>query len=649
MPKEFVHGVLTPNAKPKPRRVIRSKRRIEQDTVARSLKQLLAADRPEICIVRRLGGIGDVIMTTPAVKHIKRVIPHCHLVYATDLGYAQGALGDVLKHNPYIDELIDYRTIGSRRFQLSIDLTVTGLSRERGREIPPNRIDMFAERTGVDLLDDPLPTYVITESERQWAQAKLADIGKGNDIKFIAIHARSNDVRRTWPLRYIDELIEMLEKHDDIHVLVLDWKENHKWQGKNVTPLTYMNIRRVAAIIDQCSLVLCPDSSILHLAGALECNILSIFGTTSPESRINHYSRASAMLAGLPCQVPCPCWYRPTCTKTPGATMDCFLKIKPEAVYKAIMLKLEEKSEAKKIHAMETEGMKKHAILVKRRHGGFGDIAMSLTGIEALKKAYPTADIHYALPKKYHEVVENAPLVSSIIDAGKKMSTKQYKMIIDISSCCAYYEFNRLKSKKKVEKSRVEVFSEALGVRSHLPDLLPRYYPRKEEIDWAKKFLGKTNKPRVALVLRAAEEYRNWPIENYEELAHKLRNKTQTVIIDPERIWDFNHVIDACGFSFRKAAAIVSQCSAVVTPDTSHLHIAAALGIPTVALFGPIDPNVRCKGYPKVKVVTAGLDCSPCWRSALNKCENTQRIDGYSRCMMDIPVEAVYDQLQNLL
>ena len=161
------HGVILPSRRPTPAHVVnvRSRRHKQKNTRIR-LDKLLRAANPIICIQRRLGGIGDVLMTTPILKAIKTLIPRCHLVYATDLDYSKGALAQVIQHNPYVNKLISNAEIREGSYDYAVDITSTGLSRERSGTIPPNRIDMFAEEVGVEVSSDPVPVYIVTKKER---------------------------------------------------------------------------------------------------------------------------------------------------------------------------------------------------------------------------------------------------------------------------------------------------------------------------------------------------------------------------------------------------------------------------------------------------------------------------------------------------
>lgn len=83
--------------------------------------------------------------------------------------------------------------------------------------------------------------------------------------------------------------------------------------------------------------------------------------------------------------------------------------------------------------------------------------------------------------------------------------------------------------------------------------------------------------------------------------------------------------------------ALMRRARLMISNDTGPLHLAVAVGTPTVSMFGPTDPR-RTGPYPfggeKNSVLTAKLDCAPCFKSA---CRHTPELE----CMTAIPVEQV--------
>ena len=84
--------------------------------------------------------------------------------------------------------------------------------------------------------------------------------------------------------------------------------------------------------------------------------------------------------------------------------------------------------------------------------------------------------------------------------------------------------------------------------------------------------------------------------------------------------------------TLRDLAYLYARSVLVVTTDSGPMHVAAAVGTPTVALFGPTDPARTGPYGPGHTVIRAGLSCSPCF---LKRCETM-------RCMEEISVEEVF-------
>jgi heptosyltransferase-2 len=92
------------------------------------------------------------------------------------------------------------------------------------------------------------------------------------------------------------------------------------------------------------------------------------------------------------------------------------------------------------------------------------------------------------------------------------------------------------------------------------------------------------------------------------------------------------------------AAAMIEQAKLFVTNDSGLMHLATALGVPTIALFGPTDPR-RTRPYGSGhRIVRLGLDCSPCWRTeTLGRAFHCSR--GRPECIENIEVGRVLDEV----
>ena len=85
--------------------------------------------------------------------------------------------------------------------------------------------------------------------------------------------------------------------------------------------------------------------------------------------------------------------------------------------------------------------------------------------------------------------------------------------------------------------------------------------------------------------------------------------------------------------SIRELMAVIKRCRLFLTNDTGPMHIAAAFGVPVVAVFGPTDSTTTAPCGDDHQIVRQSVECSPC---LLRECP----ID--HRCMIGVTVEQVY-------
>ena len=88
--------------------------------------------------------------------------------------------------------------------------------------------------------------------------------------------------------------------------------------------------------------------------------------------------------------------------------------------------------------------------------------------------------------------------------------------------------------------------------------------------------------------------------------------------------------------SLRDLAWLYKKAALLITTDSGPMHLAAAVGTPVIALFGPTSP-ARTGPYNQIdQVIRAGVQCSPCFRK---ECESMI-------CMKEITVESVWERIR---
>jgi len=143
-------------------------------------------------------------------------------------------------------------------------------------------------------------------------------------------------------------------------------------------------------------------------------------------------------------------------------------------------------------------------------------------------------------------------------------------------------------------------------------NLLPKYNISEKKREEVAQWLWEKNpdkKPMVGIVLRAGAWPRDW---NYNCLASKIADWLYTrgympVGIDPIKPLVNSYGISCVGKQIDFVAALLEQCTAILTPDTGILHLAQAVNIPQVALWGIIPPALRVEGYDCIVVPKKSL------------------------------------------
>lgn len=84
--------------------------------------------------------------------------------------------------------------------------------------------------------------------------------------------------------------------------------------------------------------------------------------------------------------------------------------------------------------------------------------------------------------------------------------------------------------------------------------------------------------------------------------------------------------------SLEQTAAAIATCALFIGPDSGLVHLALALGVPTVGLYGPVRPDTAFGPRARLRAVTAPVACAGCWTDG--------RMTQPGVCPLDIHSEA---------
>jgi len=192
-----------------------------------------------------------------------------------------------------------------------------------------------------------------------------------------------------------------------------------------------------------------------------------------------------------------------------------------------------------------------------------------------------------------------------------------------------------------------------------------RFVVRKEEQDQADALLeGLDLQGKTLLGLHPGSSARNrmwmkrWPVERFAELSRIAREElalTPMAFLGPEEgalkeAWlraDPQGILLEVS-SVGLAGALLRRCRLLATNDSAYLHLACAMEIPVLAVFGP-SPETRT--YPwgvPMKVVTHDPGCRTCW-SPCTAGKHPACFRKDRACLIGITVEQMAKELQELL
>ena len=147
---------------------------------------------------------------------------------------------------------------------------------------------------------------------------------------------------------------------------------------------------------------------------------------------------------------------------------------------------------------------------------------------------------------------------------------------------------------------------------------------------------------------------KRWPAEKYAELSDKILKELggQIVIFGgPDDIEAAAKVeknmkqraINIAGkTTIKHLAASIKRCRVFITNDSGPMHIAAAMNIPVVAIFGPTIKQFGFFPYSKnAVVIEKNVSCKPCSPHGPSKCP-----EKYFECMNKITVDEVFDAVK---
>jgi heptosyltransferase-2 len=251
--------------------------------------------------------------------------------------------------------------------------------------------------------------------------------------------------------------------------------------------------------------------------------------------------------------------------------------------------------------------------------GALGDFILALPALETIRKAFPHAKSVIMGYPRILELVEKRFYADEILSIDQKGMASFFvrEGVLD-SQLSQYFETFDL----------IVVFGKE-GEGTVIGNL--------------RKSKGVTPEERSKVLILhpgSGSKKKDWPLDRFLNLAHTVQDQLGSrilIVLGPaegpevQRAFEGmrpNPPILAKGLTLLQLASVMEGCRFFVGNDSGISHMAAALGLPTVVIFGPTDQRVWSPRGEKTFVVSRDIYCSPCPQERFFQCKNLECLRG---------------------
>jgi len=331
------------------------------------------------------------------------------------------------------------------------------------------------------------------------------------------------------------------------------------------------------------------------------------------------------------------------------------------------------------------------------RLSSIGDVVLTSALIRCIKNAYPNAQVDFVIKKQFRQLVEYNPHIHTIyiVDSSEgfsglrklkaKIRLAEYDVFLDIHKNMRSFYIRTGCGAKTTLLFKKQIFRRTLltnlGIDKYtiVTPVYQRfiqaaksiaveydgkgtefYIPSEIESNIKNELISKkllSQKPYVLLCPGASFKNKQWLPEHFAELANKLLNTENVNVLlvggkSEIEICKYivqetqNRVFDFSGhLNILESGVVAKYAKIVVANDTGMLHIAEALKVLVIGIYGP---TARQLGYypilEKSQVAEINLPCRPCTKMGAKSCTKK-----HWKCMKDITTTMVFDKIKPLI
>ncbi|UCB52679.1 MAG: glycosyltransferase family 9 protein [Candidatus Zixiibacteriota bacterium] len=333
------------------------------------------------------------------------------------------------------------------------------------------------------------------------------------------------------------------------------------------------------------------------------------------------------------------------------------------------------------------------------RLSSLGDVILTAPVIAALKAKFPHSELFFLTKARYADLLRNDPRISSLVEfdpRGKhrglsgfaslisELRSYDFDLLVDLHANLRSFLVRRLvKSRIKLKYNKrwlrrwlmvhlrflktkalrtVHSYLEPLQkLEVELPQPSPLIFLSRDDLGFSNHFLLERQVKKDDIVVGvhpgAKWETKRWDEEKFARVCQSLVEKSDCKIVllgdageaklveEVGRNIPTDQLIKAINLPLGGVMALIKRCDCLITNDSGPMHIASALGVPVVAIFGPTHPKLGFAPVGSENVVLcADVKCSPCGLHGEKRCSKKSRF-----CMDLIESEMVIEAAEKLL
>lgn len=324
------------------------------------------------------------------------------------------------------------------------------------------------------------------------------------------------------------------------------------------------------------------------------------------------------------------------------------------------------------------------------KFSALGDVILMLPMLQSIRDKYPTAHITFLVADSYAPLLQVIDVIDELITIPEALvkewhvlklykfsrTLDKYDLLIDLQNNRRSHLlglFSRIQNRVGFNCSWGWMLTSASAVPDRNMKPIARLYAILYKLDIsmpntfaavlsvtqdvkakALRLIGDNNKKIIGINLSASPRWQSkcWELVNIIELTQMASNAGYLVVLNGTSEQSENaakivnavdgHIVNLVDkTNLPTLLGVIDCCDVFISPDTGPLHMAAALGVPSIGLFGPTSLARHAPVAANSISLSINSSCSPCYKQVCPL--------GTHECMQNLSSSKVFKVVESLL